>query len=528
VSSDRPTSPRAPARVEEREAAVPAALLAKLKLLPLRERELSTLRQLHQHQVRWIEGAQELMVRLANASTIPQAVHALVNSLVQEFGFDLSGASTPAMLLAGDPLEQLTSVDHSFIEAVIQQTRQSRVLVISEGASFRGERTLAWLMAGLASTSDMANEPIVIVGRTHRTAPYYPTPREQEAGLYRHLVSTVAQVFRSIALQATHNLELERKVAVRTAALHEAQSRVVELEKQKTAEQMAGGFAHEMRNALSGAKLLIEKGMGDGRKDGLSVVDSTAGELKALFLLARAKLDADELNQFRRGLQEVARNERLISDTLVSVNRSVERALSITSLIMEYSRIGYSRPGEDLVDLAAVVHGVLAESDERFKEHGIVVAVHVDGDVDCRLVGNDAHFYSIVENLVVNAMDALSEVDDDRQRSLTVSLRSSKESVVCRVTDNANGIPDEVRSRIFEPFFSTKPQTGTGLGLGMVQKLVALYDGGIDVESQAGHGTSFVVTLGRTGDTGGREKSRAASAMDHAIASELRGARVIG
>jgi signal transduction histidine kinase len=475
--------------------AIPPALLEKLKLLPLRERELSTLRQLHQHQLRWIEGAQELMVHLANASTIPEALQALVTSLVQEFGFDLSGASTPVKLLAGDPVEQFTGVDHAFIDAVVRQTRQARALVISEGNGLDGDRCIAWLMAGLASTGEVGDEPVVIVGRTRRTAVYYPPPREQEAGLYRHLLSTVSQVFRTIAFQASHNFELERKVVERTAALHEAQRRVVELEKQKTAEQMAGGFAHEMRNALSGAKFLIEKAMGAGREDARSIVDSTAEDLKAMFLLARAKLEPEELSQFRSGLQQIARNERMLSEILVSVNRSVQRALSITSLIMEYSRIGYSRRGEDLVDLTAVAQGVVGEAMERFAENGVEVALQVEGE--CSVRGNEAHLYSVVKNLVVNGLDALREVEDGRRRRLVMALTGSPRWVVCRVTDNANGIPEDVRQRLFEPFFSTKPQTGTGLGLGMVQKLVALHDGGIEVETHIGCGTTFTVTLCR-------------------------------
>ena len=57
------------------------------------------------------------------------------------------------------------------------------------------------------------------------------------------------------------------------------------------------------------------------------------------------------------------------------------------------------------------------------------------------------------------------------------------------------GIPPENLNKIFEPFYSTKPATGTGLGLGMVKKLLSLYDGSIDVSSEIGKGTRFSISL---------------------------------
>jgi len=60
---------------------------------------------------------------------------------------------------------------------------------------------------------------------------------------------------------------------------------------------------------------------------------------------------------------------------------------------------------------------------------------------------------------------------------------------------NGVKIPGRHLSEIFEPFFSTKPTTGTGLGLGVVKRLVKLYGGTIEVESEVGEGARFVVTL---------------------------------
>ena len=64
-----------------------------------------------------------------------------------------------------------------------------------------------------------------------------------------------------------------------------------------------------------------------------------------------------------------------------------------------------------------------------------------------------------------------------------------------KVQDFGPGIPADHANEIFDPFFSTKPTSGTGLGLGIVKRLVQLYIGQIDVESKAGEGTTFIVSM---------------------------------
>lgn len=80
---------------------------------------------------------------------------------------------------------------------------------------------------------------------------------------------------------------------------------------------------------------------------------------------------------------------------------------------------------------------------------------------------------------------------------MTVSkpAEEGKGELNIEVRDNGPGIPEKHLHEIFEPFFSTKPTTGTGLGLGVVKRLVQLYGGRVEVESKVGEGTRFSVTL---------------------------------
>src|SRR5262249_52724476 len=153
-------------------------------------------------------------------------------------------------------------------------------------------------------------------------------------------------------------------------------------------------------------------------------------------------------------------------------------ALRITGEIMAYARLGHTARGEDRVDLGVVLCSLYAESRKDMAKDGIVLAVSAEGDL--AVVASESHLHSIFKNLVVNARDAV--LGEDRPR-ITIEARRRDDRVVATVTDNGVGISRENLGRIFDPFFTTKLMTGTGLGLGVVQKLTTLYDGIVSVDS---------------------------------------------
>ncbi len=112
---------------------------------------------------------------------------------------------------------------------------------------------------------------------------------------------------------------------------------------------------------------------------------------------------------------------------------------------------------------------------------------------------DEIRFNSIFSNLLKNAIDALEEYETEDQKTITVRIEDGTEEDekywIIKIQDNGPGILNEHINEIFEPFFSTKPKSGTGLGLGIVKRLVQLYDGQIDVDTKRGQGTSFNVKL---------------------------------
>ena len=95
-------------------------------------------------------------------------------------------------------------------------------------------------------------------------------------------------------------------------------------------------------------------------------------------------------------------------------------------------------------------------------------------------------------NLVVNAVHAMGE----KGGKLTVASRRRDDDAEVAVSDEGPGIPEKVRSNLFEPFVTTKPEgKGTGLGLSTVLMIVERHNGHVDFDTEEGRGTTFRITL---------------------------------
>jgi CheY-like chemotaxis protein/anti-sigma regulatory factor (Ser/Thr protein kinase) len=106
------------------------------------------------------------------------------------------------------------------------------------------------------------------------------------------------------------------------------------------------------------------------------------------------------------------------------------------------------------------------------------------------VLGNGAELREILMNLIFNAVDAMPAGG-------TITLRSepTESGVKIEVADTGTGMTEEVRQRCLEPFFSTKGERGTGLGLSMTFGIIRRHDGFLDIESAPGEGTTFRITL---------------------------------
>ena len=245
--------------------------------------------------------------------------------------------------------------------------------------------------------------------------------------------------------------EMESKVQARGDQLAVAQQRLVKLERVASEIQMAGGFAHEMRNALYSAQTILDYLLQD---------DSTWNHDEA-------------------------------ASALGAISQSIERGIRLTKQVLEYARVGEIVPDPSPTAAASVVERVLEEMHDSLQQLHIDVKHDISPEVQVAMKAD--HLYSVVHNLIGNARDALATRDGTRR--IDVTLDSSTDAVKLHIHDTAGGIPATVRDRLFQPFVSTKGSQGAGLGLGMVKKLVDSYSGKIEVETADEQGTTFHLSL---------------------------------
>jgi signal transduction histidine kinase len=139
-------------------------------------------------------------------------------------------------------------------------------------------------------------------------------------------------------------------------------------------------------------------------------------------------------------------------------------------------------------DLNQVLEETLALAHLNMRHTGIKLIFTPATDL-LRVVGNSDQLRQVFLNLILNAIDAMPQAG-----TLTVRTVAGSTVALVEVQDSGVGIPEEIRARLFEPFFTSKP-AGTGLGLAISAHIVTQHGGQIEVESTAGQGSTFRVVL---------------------------------
>ena len=189
---------------------------------------------------------------------------------------------------------------------------------------------------------------------------------------------------------------------------------------------------------------------------------------------------------------------------LQTIHHESNRAAKIVRDLLTFARREESQQRER-IDLNDVIGYLMATQRYAMETRGMERELTLAPDLPA-VLAERTQLEQVALNLLVNARQALEAMIDapaeigsgPRQRAPRIGVRTWAEtgSVMLEISDNGPGIPAELRSRIWDPFFTTKPEgEGTGLGLAMVHGIVTGYGGAIEVDSEPGSGTRFTVTL---------------------------------
>lgn len=342
-------------------------------------------------------------------------------------------------------------------------------------------------MAGLGGPRAILNVPLmsdgqvigVITLRQSHLTPF--TARQIEA----------IETFADQAIIAISNVNLFEQVQQRTSELSKslddlrtAQDRLVQTEKLASLGQLTAGIAHEIKNPLNFVNNFSALSA--------ELIDDMKDVLSNISLERNKREELDEITQ-------------MLKANLEKVVQHGKRADSIVKNMLLHSREG---PGEHRsVDINAIVEESLnlAYHGARAERAGFEITMQRNFDSAAGIA--DVYPQEITRallNLISNGFYAATtratEAADDFKPVLSAATRSLGDKIEICIRDNGIGIPAEIREKIFNPFFTTKPSgEGTGLGLSMSHDIIVKQHGGsIDVETEAGLFTEFKIVLPRT------------------------------
>jgi len=269
---------------------------------------------------------------------------------------------------------------------------------------------------------------------------------------------------------AAHQAQLHGALQAAYDDLRQSQQAILQQERLRALGQMASGIAHDINNALSPVALYTESML--ATETGLS--PAARGQLE---VIQRA---VDDVGQTIARMREFYRQrEGLLPTAPVQLDELVEQVLDLT-------RARWS-------DMAM--------------ERGVVIEVEKDLAPNLPLVlGVESELREALINLVFNAVDAMPEGGVLTLRTRTVRNEVS-EAVSVEVSDSGGGMDPETRRRCLEPFFTTKGERGTGLGLAMVYGVAQRHAAELDIQSSPGSGTTVSLTFAAARD---REKAQQA------------------
>ncbi|SFO51409.1 hypothetical protein SAMN04488519_107246 [Algoriphagus ornithinivorans] len=289
------------------------------------------------------------------------------------------------------------------------------------------------------------------------------------------------------------NTMLEEKVRIRTDELEQAlrnlqntQSQLVSQEKMASLGQLTAGIAHEINNPINFVSSNItplkrdiadimeviefyrETGMSEFKEESKKKAKDLEEELELDYVL-------DEVDQLLKGMEEGAKRTVEIVKGLRLFSRVDEQdvkkvdihdGINSTIILLNSSIPGKIRIVRDFAELPMV---------------------------EC-LAGK---INQVFMNIINNAVHALSDhIDTVKDPKIEIRTKSLGDHVVVEIEDNGPGMPDHVKQRIFEPFFTTKAVgKGTGLGLSIVYSIIENHKGTLEVNSEVGQGTTFIITL---------------------------------
>lgn len=248
--------------------------------------------------------------------------------------------------------------------------------------------------------------------------------------------------------------ELESRVEERTQELKKTQQHLIQQERLRALGQMASGIAHDFNNALSPILGYSE-----------------------LLLTNETKFDETKRSEF--------------------LNIILTSARDAAQMVRRLRYFGKARESEEpftLIGINALIEQVIELTKPKWKAQAMSRSVDISIGKDLKeipyVMGNEQQLREALTNLVFNAVDAMP-----KSGSMIFRTYEKEGRVSIELMDSGLGMTEEVRLKCLEPFFTTKGEKGTGLGLSLVYGIIQSHGGTLQIKSELGKGTTFILSL---------------------------------
>lgn len=292
---------------------------------------------------------------------------------------------------------------------------------------------------------------------------------------------------RTLELQQAQQT-LEKRVEERTLELQQAlqdlketQSQLIQTEKMSSLGEMVAGIAHEINNPVNFIYANIEYA-NNYFQDLLSLVTLYKEQYPSFNTAIEKKLKEIDWEYLNEDLLKL----------LSSIKIGAERIREIVLSLRNFSRLDEADMKE--VNIHEGINNTLLILNHRLKQNIEVIKDYGELPlVECY----PAQLNQVFMNIISNAIDALLETNTSANKKIIICTQNINNKYIrIGIKDNGSGIPEEIRNKLFNPFFTTKPVgKGTGLGLSISYKIIEKHYGKIEVISEIGKGTEFAIMI---------------------------------
>ena len=270
-------------------------------------------------------------------------------------------------------------------------------------------------------------------------------------------------------------LEQAREIEKAYKELKSTQAQLIQSEKMASLGELTAGIAHEIQNPLN-------------------FVNNFSEVNKELLVEMKDEMDKGNIADAKEIANDIIANQE-------KINHHGKRADAIVKGMLQHSRSSNGQKEPTNINTLTDEYLRLAYHGLRAKDKSFNATLKTDFD---QSIGNiniiPQDIGRVILNLITNAFYVVDEkkkqVTPGYEPTVSVGTKKVSDKVLISVTDNGNGIPDGIKDKIFQPFFTTKPTgQGTGLGLSLSYDIVKAHGGELRVETKDGEGTTFIIQL---------------------------------